>query len=710
MDTLVVWGVFVGVAVLLGLVGYHFSVRTLRWVAGVIALGLTLAITAYGLARAAAEPPDLESAFALGADRIGATIFRGLGLGTPVPGPGRVGWVVIIILLVLGYRFLEAWALHWQAPQLDVSKVSAGQPSIKPDGAPGRLVDGMTDGQRHAQLAATLKFRLAAMEVRAPAILPGGSRSGGLATIAEASGVSGAGLAGAIIRFFGMLWPNPRQVLLRVWVEAVTPAHSTRVTVELDNPRTGETIATKTLAAATLDEAATRVAGYVARQIFAMDPSIPPWCIGVSDGSDLSALLRSRQERVPITTPTQMEISRAEQIKLLRKTAPCSQGAGVVRYELAQLYSIRGDPQGEHPTEEEHLAVEEHLTALRLHAINRDQYPRFYRGRYRLGMSLEMIANPGFRLTDCEATRDELDEILAVLNRCGLTKRRRCQEGDIVPAPDGDGGFRLSRALCLELLEAARDELRGVRRQLTLWQVLWAGFAHRDERAIWNPYVSQLRLRQSFHDGACVAELLVAVRRRQNEARPEKEKQKEATPVREKPEEEWRSLRSLKPRHLRLAVRVSSAIAGNEDLLWSSVTPGGQWPPLSPSTDKPAPQDSRDRVHWLPWHRRTASWQAAYNTACLYAALASETPAAAAGASERRAWADRVVVSLRRAVDNQRSEMDRASDWISRDPDFSALSSSPGQFPGFMKFLDAQRQMDYPDFHPKRRALGDARI
>ena len=103
-------------------------------------------------------------------------------------------------MVVLGYRELEAWSLHWQAPQLDTSKLAEGQPNIKPFGVAVHLVDGLTDGQRHQQLAAALRFRLAAMEVRAPAILPGGSRSVGLATIAESSGVGGAGLAGAIIR------------------------------------------------------------------------------------------------------------------------------------------------------------------------------------------------------------------------------------------------------------------------------------------------------------------------------------------------------------------------------------------------------------------------------------------------------------------------------------------------------------------------------
>src|ERR1700728_763989 len=241
MATYVVWVIFVVVAALLGFTGYHFGVRTVRWFAGIAALGLALAVTAYGLRQPSPTPPNLESAFALGADAVGDAFFRPLGLGSPAAGPGRAGWVVIVILLVLGYRALEAWALRWQAPRLDTSKLADGQPSIKPAGPAGKSVDGLTDGQRHDLLAAEVSFRLAAMEVRAPAILPGGSRSAGLASIAEASGVGVAGLAGAIIRFFGLLWPNPRQVQLRVWVEppqqnagreAAKRAGSTRVTVE----------------------------------------------------------------------------------------------------------------------------------------------------------------------------------------------------------------------------------------------------------------------------------------------------------------------------------------------------------------------------------------------------------------------------------------------------------------------------------------------
>jgi hypothetical protein len=722
MATYVVWGIFVGVAALLGFVGYHFSVRTVRWVGVIVAFALTLAVTAYGLRHTAPAPSNLASSFALGADEVSAALFSPLGLGNAVP-PGRVGWAVIISLLVLGYRTLEASALHWQAPQLDASKLGEGQPSIKPDGAAGQSVDGLTDGQRHDLLAAEVRFRLAAMEVRAPAVLPGGSRSGGLATIAESSGFSGGGLAGAIIRFFGMLWPNPRQVQIRVWMESASKAADAkaakqpdlaRVTVELSDPRNGATLSTKTLAAASVDEAATRVAGYVARQIFSMDPATPRWCYGASDGADLSALLLSRQERVHVETPDDVLRSRYEQIARLKNVALASRCAGVVRYELAQLYTIQGEPYGDH------------LTALRLHAVNREQYPRFYRGRYRLGMSLEMIADPGFRFTNVKAARDELAEILKILHRCRLTEKPLCADAEIRPAPGGGAGCELTPALRLELLKAAQQELRGVRRQLTILGVLRAALVHRHERAIWRIYYPGVRMRQSFHDGVCVAELLVAARRRITEQRLEKEqkekteeKQNEEKQNEEKPKEgkQEKRFRPLKPRHLKRAILVASAIAGNDDLIKEIPEKShdqksrGPWPPAH-SSDKPEPKDPQDGIRWWPLSRRTVSWQAAYNTACLYAVLASErlTMEEILSPQERLAWEERVVVSLERVVNNQYAEMERPYDLVSQDPDFSALTSTPEEFPLFKKFLDDQRRMDYPDFDVAQAPWGFAAL
>src|SRR5215471_619375 len=224
MISWLVWIVIAAIAVLLTATGYWFSIRTLRIVTLIIALVLLVVITRYGLTRPAKTPPDLANSFTRGADALGVALFHPvLVLVGRVPAPGRVGWLVIAIAIILGYRQLEAWVIRRQAPTLDMSALGDGQPGSPRagtgDSASAPAAEEATAGPSHAELAAEVKFRLAAMELRAPAILPGGSRTAALASIAQSSGISVGGLAGALIQFFGMLWPTPRQLQLRVWIE-----------------------------------------------------------------------------------------------------------------------------------------------------------------------------------------------------------------------------------------------------------------------------------------------------------------------------------------------------------------------------------------------------------------------------------------------------------------------------------------------------------
>src|SRR2546423_12673909 len=245
MNSWLVWIVFAAVVAMLGAVGYHFSLRTLRWVALSVTLATAVYLTVYGLTHPAQKTGSLSDAFARGADTLSGALIRPLSLGHRVPVPGLIGWVVIVVLLVLGYRGLEAWALRRQAPSLDMSELT----SDHQDSAADAGTDAQAVKQLHKALAAELKYRLPAVEVRSPAILPGGSRPSGLAANAEATGGNGAGLAGAIIRFFGMVWPSPPQIQVRAWVEQtrgqVSVDDITRVTVGLADPRSGASIATK---------------------------------------------------------------------------------------------------------------------------------------------------------------------------------------------------------------------------------------------------------------------------------------------------------------------------------------------------------------------------------------------------------------------------------------------------------------------------------
>ena len=682
MNSWLVWAGFVVAALLLGWVGYHFTVRMLRFVTAAAAAAVVVFVTRYGVTHPTRAPADLVNAFTRGIDALSAAFLQPLLPGRHIPAPGRIGWLVIIALLVFAYRELEVWAMRWQPPTVDMSRLGDGQPGTQHSGAPGESDDDMTARQRHDQLVTELRFRLPAVELRAPAVLPGGTKPNGLASIAENMGVTGSGLAGAIIRFVGMLWPNPRRYQVRVWIEPsgrpvrgkerATP--STKVTVDLEDPQTGGSIATKTLVAHDLDEAAALVAGYVARHIFMQDPTTPPWCVGSFDGGDLAAMLGAGQQRVLPGSLGDLCSSRHTQINILEKAVSNSHGAGVARYELAQLHDLEGD----------------HVQALWLHAFNREQYPRFYRGRYRLGMSLEMIANPELKPLN-KKDADTLTESLRILDGSGVTRAAGPQaEHDIVAG-------KLSAELRAKLLTAAAHELRECRRQLTLWSVIWATFCHRDERTIRKPYW-RLQGRQRFHDGARVAELLVTVRQSLNE--------------------EGRGRSRKDRRHAKRAMHITAAITGDSAAINALLkAPKGQGTPnLHEQERQPgAAADSThwlpwrrrtpswqavynakaERTRWLPWQRRTPSWQAAYNTACLYAALEGS------GRYPKNEMAGRAVISLKRAVNDRGCEMERPWDWISQDPDFSCLKSSAE----FNRFLHEQKQQEYPAANPTQALI-----
>ena len=727
MTSWVVWAVTLAVGGLTGFTATHFSVRTLRYVTAGTVIVLLVVVTAYGQATSGGKaPPDLGTAFAFSADRLAGAWFRPLwALWSPghAPAPGRLGWSVIAVALLLGYRQAEKWALRRQAPQLDTSKLTDGQPSIAGDGsAEGGRDGGPTAGQRHDWLAAELRFRLAAVDVYAPSILPGGTRSDGLASIAESSGVSGGGLAGAVIRFAGALWPAPRRYELRVWVEgaprhaaartggaraaitqagtalartaravtiqAGTPravtvqagtvretdeeraATATRVTVELDEPAAGRTVASKTIAAETIDEAASLVAGYVARQVFARDPASPNWCYGASDGRDLGALLLARQERVYVESADDVRASRARQVELLWSVTGADRCAGVVRYELASLEDME----------------REQMVALRLHVMYREQYPRFFRGTYRMCMSLEMIANPEYTILNPAAARVILDETLDILYRAGRTAVDRCADGDIHVKPGTSGPSVLSHALRETLLTAAQRDLRMIRRQLSFPVVAWSTFWRRDERVVWKPHW-RLTTRQSFRDGVCVAELLVAVKHRLNERYL----------VQRGDQAAGRGPGAAERFRQRKGLHVVSAVVGDSTAVRTVLqAPFGAWGTAGQcGAGRAAPDESappgwipptRDRARWLPWQARTVSWQAAYNTACLYAVLAQQ------GLADE----DQVVASLRRVVLNRDSGMERPHDWISNDPDFAPLLRHDSPYKKVRAFLEAQERRDYP--------------
>jgi hypothetical protein len=133
----------------------------------------------------------------------------------------------------------------------------------------------------------------------------------------------------------------------------------TRITVLLEDVKTGLPIATKTVAGSSFNEAASMVTGYIAREIFARDQTVPTWCYGMADGRDLGAMQLVRLERFYAPCDREVRESRKLQIRILSGETGTARTAGIVRYELAQLLALD----------------DQHLESLRLHALNRSCTP-----------------------------------------------------------------------------------------------------------------------------------------------------------------------------------------------------------------------------------------------------------------------------------------------------------------------------------------------
>lgn len=249
----IVWAILVVDVTALGFIGYWFSLRTLRLFTGVTAFILAIAVTRFGFMHLdpGYKSANLVNSFLSGVDHVTMALLQPFWPGK-APAPGVAGRWIMAFALLFGYRQLEWWAQRWQAPELDLSAIGQGRPTTAPAVASGAAdghdsaatAGGPTAGQGHAQLAAELRFRLPTMQVRAPSILPGGTRANALASIAETSGVDGGNMVGAVVRFAGMLWPSPRLVRVRSWVESVTGC---RITVLLEDVKTGQPIATTDL-------------------------------------------------------------------------------------------------------------------------------------------------------------------------------------------------------------------------------------------------------------------------------------------------------------------------------------------------------------------------------------------------------------------------------------------------------------------------------
>jgi hypothetical protein len=369
----VYWGLLALILVALGLIAFSFTRLVFRLAALAAVIVVVFRVTWLGLEERG-HPHVYYRAFVQGGDHVARVMLRPLlpDSVTRNVAVGRVGWIVLLV------------ALLGLLAGLDMLSVRREQPRVSIPPAPGPEPGDPNVKDRRA-LTEKLQFVLPTVDVRRPAAMPGATALDSLASVAATSGEQGSGLAAAVIQLVQALQARPRTYEVRVFSERCEASGQIkkdggrrRITVEVRERRTGRSIAVQILQPCDPDETAAKVAGYTARQIFRHDPATPAWATGSFDGADLCAYLLARQTCPAGRTYRDWCECREKRRRMLERVVGPDQGAGVVGYELAALCE----------------QDENNLKALMLHLSNREHYPGFWRGRYRLATSMSMLAGP----------------------------------------------------------------------------------------------------------------------------------------------------------------------------------------------------------------------------------------------------------------------------------------------------------------------------
>lgn len=645
---LIGWLALALIAVLLGGVAYWFSRRTYRLTAvGAIVLGCA-AVTVYGNG-IGFQPANYLDALQAGGNALAHDM-----LGHLVP--GLAGWLALLVLAVGLLAAFDTLATRRQQPGVQVGDVP--EPPRGPEGAAAAAPVQAALAARRA-LTEELKFRLPAVQVRAPASMPGGSRLESLATVVSDSGVQGAKVTAAVMLAVRALEAKPRTYQVNTFVEHCRADGTLdvngkflQITVDLRDVRTGQSLAARVLRPCPPDEAAEMVAGFTARQVFREDVTTPDWAVGSLDGEDLSAYLLTREMRPAGRTYADLYGCRQRQRERLEDAVCRSTNSGLVQYELAAIYDLDGQT----------------MDSLALNLENRLLHPRFLRARYRVAMSLSMLAGetpfaqwldagqgvgpPGEGEDPASVRADIIRKLRWAGMLRGLTARELSQAGLTAEAAIRRRGQRETRAAREQLLAGllavprpaggqarllllllAHREFAAYRRRLRATALLWCALRHRAERAA---SLDLLRSSPAW----------------------------------------WRH-----PRRRLWATAIGQEIVAARLCLLT------RNPAQADQELAAARQRVRQRLglgrtldEGRPWPFGVVPWQAVYNAACLYALPAP-------GPQE----ADDAVQMLRLAISDPACELDRPSEWISADPDLRALRGHPA----FDDFIREQARRDF---------------
>ena len=652
------WPALLVILVLLGWTAYQFSRRTYRITVLVAVMAGALALTEYGAASGATNFID---AFKAGSNVVTQTMLNPLVAGTQSFLPGVVGWVALLVLCAGVLVWFDTWSARREQPRVTVAEA--------PPAETGR--PGLTNRRI---ITEELRFRLPAVYVRKPATMPGGLTLDNLASMVSESEVKGGKLTAALMRVVHALEGQPRTYEAHLFVECCTPDGQVcsdgslrRVTVDLQDARTGRSIAVQMLPPCSQREAAEQAAGFAARQVFRDDPSTPAWAVGSRDGQDLSAYLLSQEICRKGRTAEDLHDSRRRRREELEQVVKNSPAPGVVGYELAAMYDMDG----------------EYLNSLLLHLRNRVHYPRFWAGRQRLATALSALAGADFdqqrqgRVNAGDgAAPGELARVRAEiawrLDQAGLLRELNQDEG-AKESLQGNPWTHAPDAVSKALLYLAEQEFRACRRAEGTFSILWNAFAHREERASLLQMLRGNRRRLYPWRRQLASSIAIKIATQRLNLL-----------------QHYAEADELFNKALARAMAAHEA-AADEPLQTAQTRAEALRTEADDSLEK-AQQWAKDRLGVDEDQAVLAErvpWPAVYNAACLFA-LSSP------GHQPTHNNVATAVKLLRLAIDDPACDLEYPSEWIAMDPDLRSLRDQPA----FDEFVREQAAKDFAPSQP----------
>ncbi|MFF1717572.1 hypothetical protein [Streptomyces sviceus] len=481
-------------------------------------------------------------------------------------------------------------------------------------------------------VAESLRLQLPAIQVNKPPLLPGGSSMESIATVAESFGADGGRIFGAVVRMIKILEADPPTLTVHLLTEKhgkndASLPNGKSVTIDLWDAQTGKSLAVKTFMMDNQEATAERIAAFIARHIMMRNPAIPTWMVGSFDGEDLAAYVAAKKICRPVIESEDARERRRERRNILARTVQTSPNAGIVRYELALLYDMDG----------------EHIEPVRLHLQNRMQHPNFLRGRYRLALSMGMLAAESVFEKQWKNSPPDLGDVIHLdrhtqyqdisewLRDSGLTSRTRTPAYFFHEVRLGDAGNSL--IIRQGLLQIAKSEYKDLRKSLTFARLIYRATTHREERETALYYLRNRRLRRDLIRMAKVGELIVSARERE----------------------------TVEPARQVMADLAEARKRGARFISKAGISVSAKFDP-DPTSEPPSEHQN--------WPTNGPRWELVYNVACLFAI---PPPGKNLSVADER----KVVQILRHAVNDPACDLVRPSEWIQEDPDLQHLQSEP---------------------------------